>query len=89
MCCSRLYWLVEGSVPRIETALLDGSERRVLVNDSILWPTDIAVDFANDRIYWTDTKLKTIESVNVLGRDRQVVIRFSLCKYWHRNLTKH
>ena len=80
-CCSRFYWLVEGSVPRIETALLDGSERRVLVNDSVIWPTDIAIDYANDRLYWTDTKRKTIETINLQGRDRHIVKQFAPCKY--------
>ena len=56
--------------------MLDGSNRSVLINSDIEWPAGITVDHANARIYWTDTKKRTVETVTVDGYDRQTVWKF-------------
>lgn len=40
-----LFWVDGGRNPRIETARLDGSNRRVLVNESISHVNDLALDY--------------------------------------------
>ena len=52
---------------KIESALLDGSERSVLINQDIEWPAGLAIDHPNRRLYWTDTKKRTIETVTIDG----------------------
>ena len=74
--CRRLYWSLWGPNAKIETAMLDGSNRSILINENIEWPAGIAVDHPNRRVYWTDTKKRTVESVTMDGHDRQVVWKF-------------
>lgn len=63
-------------MPKIESANLDGSGRKVLVNEDIIWPNGIAIDYPNSRIYWVDTKKQTVETSDMEGQDRHVVRQF-------------
>lgn len=71
-----MFWSDWGPSPRIETAHMDGYRRKVLVKTGILWPTDLTVDHPANRLYWTDPKTMTIESIAYDGSDRQLVKRF-------------
>ncbi|MGH0138785.1 UNVERIFIED_CONTAM: hypothetical protein FKN15_000914 [Acipenser sinensis] len=53
----------------IETAAMDGTMRETLVQDNIQWPTGLAVDYFNERLYWADAKLSAIGSVLLNGSD--------------------
>jgi hypothetical protein len=46
------------ATPRLERALLDGSERRTLVNTKIVYPYGVAVDLPN-RFLFTIVKDKS------------------------------
>ncbi|XP_021351873.1 prolow-density lipoprotein receptor-related protein 1-like isoform X3 [Mizuhopecten yessoensis] len=72
----KLFWTDRGFPPKIETSNLDGSGRKDLVKDDIVWPNGLAIDQANHRLYWTDTKKHTIETIGLNGDDRQVVWQF-------------
>ena len=73
----KLFWSVLGIGSRIESSNLDGSNRTILVKSKVIWPTDIAVDYSNRRLYWTDMKKQTIESVRLDGSDRRVSWMFT------------
>lgn len=73
-----MFWSDLGLNARIETARMDGSSRRVLVDTDILYPTGLAIDYPARRLYWADPKTGTLESVNLEGKDREVVRRFRL-----------
>ncbi|TKC46861.1 hypothetical protein EI555_015271 [Monodon monoceros] len=53
----------------IETAAMDGTLRETLVQDNIQWPTGLAVDYHNERLYWADAKLSVIGSIRLNGTD--------------------
>lgn len=53
---------------------MDGSMREVLINDSLVWPNGIAIDFEYMRLYWADAKLDKIERSNMNGSDRVVIV---------------
>ena len=78
----KVYWTDWGVVPKIERINFDGngSSRETLVNKSIWWPTGLAIDHFNNRLYWSDTKLKHFESINLDGTGRKVVKPLSNCK---------
>lgn len=57
-------------VPRIERAFMDGTFRFQLVTYKVLSPNDITVDYVNQRIYWTDSRLEHISSVDYYGKFR-------------------
>ena len=46
---------------------MDGSEKKNLLTEGLLWPNGLAVDKILDRIYWSDAKKDTIESVKMDG----------------------
>lgn len=48
---------------------MDGTLRETLVQDNIQWPTGLAVDYHNERLYWADAKLSVIGSIRLNGTD--------------------
>ena len=58
-------------------ARLDGTDRMVMVNWSLTWPTGLTFDYGADRIYWTDPKSATIETIDIDGKNRHVVKTFN------------
>ena len=74
-----MVWADGGSDPKIETAWMDGSKSRVLVNDKIGKPSALTIDYAMDHtLYWADSKLNVIESIRLDGANRKVVLRSDL-----------
>ncbi|XP_068085893.1 low-density lipoprotein receptor-related protein 4 [Anabrus simplex] len=69
-----MYWSDWGKNARIEQADMDGKNRRTLIADELGWPNGLAIDRPAGRIYWNDAKINTIESSDLAGRDRRVVI---------------
>lgn len=71
-----------GSSPKIESSWLDGSVRNEVIKEALGHPTGLAVDFNMDHmVYWTDTKLNTIESMRPDGSGRHVIIRGDYLKH--------
>ncbi|XP_043910917.1 low-density lipoprotein receptor-related protein 2-like [Protopterus annectens] len=70
-----MYWTDWGPSPKIEHAWMDGQERKVLVKDYLGWPTGISIDYENHgRIYWSDSKENSVESILPTGQDRRLVL---------------
>ena len=71
-----IYWTDWGNygAPRIERAGLDGSKRTLLVDDNLVWPIDIVIDFAENRLYWTDQDLHTSSSCDLDGQNVREVV---------------
>lgn len=63
------------SAPMLERALLDGTNRTVLVDRKIVYPYDIAIDFPLQHIYWVDSYLDFVERINYDGTNRRTVKR--------------
>mgnify|MGYP000536642970 CR=1 FL=1 len=64
VCCSYLFWTDWGEKPKIERSELDGSHRRVLLRDNIIWPNGLTVDKETKRIYWADAKTEVCFGLN-------------------------
>lgn len=71
-----MYWSELGYQPAIHTALMDGTNRSILVRSKLKWPIALALDAPARRLYWCDSKLRRVVSVSVSGRDRQLVRKF-------------
>lgn len=67
-----MYWSDWGNHPEIGKSFMDGTADISFVSNDITWPNGLAIDFPNDRLYWTDAKRATIESVKLDGTDRRV-----------------
>lgn len=85
-----MFWTDAGSLPKIETAWMDGTRRRILTSERLGYPSGIAIDYASgSRLYWSDSKLNTIESSKPDGTDRVVVLKGELFHPWSIDLFEH
>jgi len=71
---SKLFWTVWGDNARIESSYLDGSGRVILVHKDVLWPSDLALDVANSRLYWADIKKASIQVIDVHGKQQPITV---------------
>ncbi|VTJ58187.1 Hypothetical predicted protein [Marmota monax] len=69
-----LFWTDWGHIAKIERANLDGSDRKVLINTDLGWPNGLTLDYDTRRIYWVDAHLDRIESADLNGKLRQVLV---------------
>lgn len=72
LCVRLMFWSETGDEAQIERAGMDGSDRRVLLRDSLRLPEGLAVDLLQERLYWTDAKLHCIGSATLDGGDVKV-----------------
>ena len=70
-----MYWTDWGTEARIERAGMDGRNRTILHDTNLVWPNGLTIDYANQRIYWVDASLDTIEYSNVDGSGRTLLDR--------------
>ena len=75
---SLMFWTDWGSEPKIERAIMDGTERKVIVSDNLGWPNGITIDRPTSRIIWADAR--TEASVNSL---RAKFFRVNINIYLH------
>uniref|UniRef100_A0A3Q3AXG7 Low density lipoprotein receptor a n=1 Tax=Kryptolebias marmoratus TaxID=37003 RepID=A0A3Q3AXG7_KRYMA len=69
-----IYWTDWGNPAKIEKGGLNGVDRAALVTDNIVWPNGITLDLLNQRLYWVDSKLHTLSSIDVQGDGRRTLI---------------
>jgi len=64
-----------GRIPRIVKMNFDGSNHNAIINSDIVWPNGITVDELLNRIFWTDAQRDTIESADLNGGDRRLIVK--------------
>lgn len=69
-----LFWTDRGRTPKIERARLDGTDRQLLVNESVFFTTGLTLDLAKRHVYWCDSRLDTIERVDYDGANRVTLL---------------
>ena len=69
-----LFWTDWGENPRVERIGMDGTERSTIINTKIYWPNGLALDIANKRVYFADSKLDFIDSCLYDGTGRIQVL---------------
>ena len=67
-----MYWSDWGSVARIEKASMDGANRAVIHNTSLVWPNALTLDTLTQTLYWADASLDKVESSRVDGSNRRL-----------------
>ncbi|KAK2860818.1 hypothetical protein Q7C36_004984 [Tachysurus vachellii] len=72
-----MFWSDWGTRPKIEKAGMNGVDRQVLVSEGIEWPNGITLDVVGKRLYWVDSKLHLISSVDFNGAQRRVILSSS------------
>ena len=61
------------SSPMLERALLDGSNRTTLLQQKIVYPYGVTVDYPMEHVYWVDTYLDFVERVDYDGSNRRTI----------------
>ncbi|KAM4888879.1 low-density lipoprotein receptor [Thomomys bottae] len=69
-----MYWTDWGTPAKIEKGGLNGVDVYSLVTEDIQWPNGITLDLSNGRLYWVDSKLHSISSIDVNGGHRRVIL---------------
>ena len=74
MSLSRVMYFTDwGTVGRIEKASMDGTNRTIVHNTSLVWPNALTLDISTQTLYWADANLDKIERSNVNGGGRVVL----------------
>ena len=71
-----MYWTVYGVTSNsgsIEAASMDGTERTVLHNTSLIWPYALTIDIETQTLYWADDVFNKVESSGVDGSNRRLI----------------
>jgi integrin beta 2 len=72
----RMFFVVLGESPRIESSTLIGTDRRHIVHSKqIVRPLGLTLDAVKQHVYWSDVYLGRIERVNYDGTERRLIIR--------------
>ena len=75
-----LYWLDEGGVgvpKKIGKAFMDGSNPSILVKDNLNTLEAITIDIMNKKIYFSQSSIGVIESIDTDGSNRRTIITAS------------
>eukprot|EP00118_Oscarella_pearsei_P003572 m.14893 g.14893 ORF g.14893 m.14893 type:complete len:724 (+) comp26030_c0_seq4:316-2487(+) len=72
-----MYWTDWGSSPKIERAYMSGKNRKTIVSSGISWPNGLVLDIPNKKLYWAEAKYDRIESCNLDGTSRSLVLSVS------------
>jgi len=71
---STMYWTDWGASPKIEMAGMDGSARQAIVTGNLVWPNGLTIDQTTNRLFWADAKLNKIETSDLTGGNRQLIL---------------
>lgn len=79
----RIYWSDWGDDATIETAVMDGSDRSVLVNfTSKSWPNGMTIDVTDNKLYWVDAFQDKIEVMDLISLERAVILQEEKAHYF-------
>ncbi|XP_078069987.1 low-density lipoprotein receptor-related protein 1-like [Mustelus asterias] len=70
-----IYWSDWGEPAKIEKAGMNGAARQVFVSREIYWPNGITLDLVKSRLYWVDSKLHMLSSIDLNGQDRRTILQ--------------
>ena len=68
-----MFWTDWGQTAKIERAFMDGEERKTVHDVGLSQPNGITIDYATERIYWSDSDLNKLEYSNYDGTARMVL----------------
>lgn len=69
-----MYWCENALNPMIYQAHLDGSNIKSFVKDRLEYPVSLVFDVPSQGLFWVDYKKHTVESINVDGESRIVLL---------------
>lgn len=70
-----MFWSTGGHSKTIEVSSMDGSDAKTLVDTNVGIVSGLTVDRIQQRVYWIDFVLKSIESCSYNGMNRFTLFR--------------
>lgn len=71
-----MYWCDSSGKPYIANAGMDGKNITLFITKRLKSPKSLTIDYPNNRLYWLDTHLAIIESIQLDGTNRRVSYTF-------------
>eukprot|EP00058_Branchiostoma_floridae_P017892 XP_002603381.1 hypothetical protein BRAFLDRAFT_80374 [Branchiostoma floridae] len=65
-----MFWTDWGVYSRIERAAMDGTGRTVIISYIFGRPRGLAIDYTEQRLYWSDAAYRTIQSADLSGHNQ-------------------
>lgn len=69
-----MFWSDWGDNKLIERANMDGTGRIAICTKDLMYPNGLAIDFANNQLFFVDAGTKALESINFDGSGRTRLI---------------
>lgn len=69
-----MYWVNMVQPPTIESAEMDGKDRRTLISTSLGKPDSLFIDVKDETLYWADGVLHLIEYYDITSGNRKVLV---------------
>ena len=70
-----IYWTDWGVIPKIEKMTLDRRNRHIIISSYINQPNGLTIDYATLKLYWVDAFFDKIETSDLEGRGRRILLR--------------
>ncbi|XP_059146362.1 low-density lipoprotein receptor-related protein 4-like [Physella acuta] len=77
-----IYWTDWGTHPKIEAVDYDGFNRKTLANTNLRWPNEVVIDYTTNMLYFVDGGLGTLETMDLNGANRRVILRDSSAHFF-------
>lgn len=68
-----MYWTDWGNQPYIGKADMDGTNIKILINESLGWPNALTIDYVTKEIFWADAREDYIAVSDMNGQNRWIV----------------
>lgn len=62
-----MFWTDWGTIPKIEKAWMDGTNRKTIVTGNLGWPNGVTLDTRTQTLYWVDAKLDRVRNRKIDG----------------------
>lgn len=72
-----MFWTDWGTVPKIERADMNGHGQTTIVSGDLSWPNGLVIDEASQTLFWADAGLDKIETSDLTGGGRRVLLSSS------------
>lgn len=68
-----MYWTDWGEKAYVGKAAMDGSNPRIIVNDSLGWPNALTISYVTRELFWADARRDYIAVTDLEGQNKRIV----------------
>ena len=68
-----LYWTDWGNQPHIGKAGMDGSQQKIIVNNSLGWPNALTISYVTKELFWADAHQDYIAYSDLNGNNIKMI----------------